>query len=243
MSGADRRSVVPIFAIVVGALLLLLWQALVASPHLSVTRIEVIGHETLTPRQVEDIAGIYRGMSMLTLRTTAAEERLLADHRVVEAVVNKRWPNRVDVSIVEGLGLAVVPYRGNFVELDRTLRVVSIDADFSRIDLPIVSGLSLSEVRLGDTLSMMSMIAARDVLSAVPAAYRHLVSEINILDTERIYLYMNDGVRVEIGGTNDVDTRLRLLPAALHAYRLREFTRESVPTIDLSGDVVVFRGR
>lgn len=233
------------YAYVIGAgiFALLIWQLLLTSPRLSISRIDVFGHETLTPRQVEDIAGVYRGMSMFTLRVVAAEERLLADHRVVEASVVKYWPNRVDITIQEDIGVAVVPYHGNFVEFDLRLRVVTIVADFSSVNLPIVSGLILEEVRLGDLLTREGVAAARDVLLAVPAAFRRMVSEVNVADLERIYLYMNDGVRIEVGGTHDVERRLQLLPAALYAYELREFDRETVPAIDISGEVVVFRGR
>ncbi|HSL93403.1 MAG TPA: FtsQ-type POTRA domain-containing protein [Bacillota bacterium] len=243
MPSAKKRGLFPVYAMGVGVLLLLLWQGLLSSPYLSVSRVDVIGHETLAPRQVEDIAGVYRGMSMISLRTATAEDRLLADHRVVVASVVKRWPNTVEISIEEDLGLAVIPYHGTFVEFDRKLRVVAIVTDFSRINLPIVTGVSLPEVKLGDTLSDEGIAAARDVIIAVSASLRRLVSEVNVLDLEKMYLYLNDGVRIEVGGLHDIAKRLQLLPAALYAYEIREFDRESVPAIDLSGEVVVFRGK
>ncbi len=243
MKGKKKRGIAPALVLFGAITALLLWQLLLSSTYLRVSRVDVIGQETLTPRQVEDIAGVYRGMSMLSLRVGAAEERLLADHRVVAATVVKRWPDKVEISIEEDIGVAVVPYHGHFVEFDRRLRVVAIVTDFSRINLPIVTGVLLPEVKLGDALAQERIVAARDVIIAVPASLRRLVSEINVGDVAKMYLYMNNGVRIELGGKHEVAKRLQLLAAALYAYELREFDRETVPTIDLSGEVVVFRGR
>lgn len=222
---------------------LLLWRVIEASGYFALKRIDVIGHETLTPRQVEDIAGLYKGILLLGLNLGVAEQRLLSDQRIVSATIIRILPDRLKVVIEEDIGVGVFTYHDRFVEFDRHLRVVSLVADFSKVNLPIVTGVSMTQVKLGDTLTHSGIASARDVITMIPPVLRGLISEVNVADLRRMYLYTNEGVKIDIGELAGMAQRLALLPAALYAYELREFSPDTVPIIDLSGSIAVFRGK
>jgi len=223
-------------------LLLFCWRAVQASWLFSLERIDVFGNETISVRQVEEIAGVWRGSQLLKIDLQAVEKKLLADPRIVAANVSRVLPNRLRVHIEENIGMAVIMYHDSFVEIDRTGKVVSIVTNFSQVNLPIITGVDVSQARLGDKLSGQRCDAAREVLSNIPVGVRPLISEVNVQRPDDIRVYTTTGITIKIGSTEGISYRLALLPAVLYAYEEREFNRQTVTHIDMSSDIPVFKG-
>ena len=224
-------------------LLLFCWRAVQASWLFSLDRIDVIGNETISVRQVEEIAGVWRGSQLLKIDLQAVEKKLLGDPRVVSASVSRVLPNKLRVTIEENIGMAVVMYHDSFVEIDRTGKVVSIVTNFSKVNLPIISGMDMIRARLGDKLSGQRSDAALEVLTNLPLGIRPLISEINVQNVDDIYIYTTSCIVVKIGGLEGIRSRLALLPAVLYAYEERDFSRQTITHIDMSGEIPVFKGR
>ena len=224
-------------------LLLFCWQAVQASWLFSLERIDIFGNETISTRQVEEIAGVWRGTQLLKIDLIAVEKKLLADPRIVSAKVSRILPNRLKVDIEENIGMAVVMYHDSFVEFDRLGRVVSIVYNFSQVNLPIVTGMNLTLVSLGDKLSGPHFDAALEVLSHLPIGVRPIISEINVQKVDNIHICTTSGIYIKIGNLRGLSSRLALLPAVLYAYDVREFNRQTITEIDMSGEIPVFKGR
>jgi cell division protein FtsQ len=209
----------------------------------SLERVDVFGNETLSTRQVEEIAGIWRGSQLLKLEIAALEEKLLADPRIVSARITRVFPNRLRVHIEENIGTAVLVYYDSFVEFDRAGTVVSIVSNFSQVNLPIVTGVDLTRAQLGHKISGTQFEAARELLRHIPLNVRPLISEINVSNPKDIHICTTSGIYIRIGSVEGVASRLALLPAVLYAYEVREFSRESISKVDMSSPIPVFKGR
>lgn len=223
--------------------LLFCWQVVQASWFFNLEYVEVSGNETLSSRQVEEIAGIWKGAQLLKLDTRELEKRLLEDPRVVSASVSRALPNKLRIVIEENIGLAVLPYYDGFVEVDLVGRVVSVVNNFSRVNLPIITGVPLQTVQIGVRVTGPEFEAGHAVAKLIPPSVRATISEINVTAQGEVNITTTSGIHIKFGRIHNASQRLALLPAVLYAYEVRGFSRSSVECIDMSGEIPVYKGR
>lgn len=224
-------------------LLLFCWQIVNSAVIFSTERIEVLGAETVPARQIEELAGVWKGAPLLRLNLDEVERRLLADPRILSVRATRVLPATLRIRIEEGLGLAVLPYHVGFVEIDRNGTVVSIVTNFSLVNLPIITGIVLPEVALGDKLTGELFEGARAAMAAIPSNVRPRISELHVMPTGEMVLTATDGLRIKIGSKEGAPARLALLSAVLYAYEVRGLSPETVAYIDMTGEIPVYKGR
>lgn len=241
---ADNGSGHLVKGVFLAALLLLFcWQVVQASWFFNLEIVEIIGAETLSARQVEELAGVWRGAQLLKLDLKEITRRIVADPRITGAVVTRHLPNKLRIKVDENIGLAVIPYCDGFVEIDRSGIVVSIVKNFSRVNLPIITGVPLRTATLGEKLTGLEAEAARVVAAALPSSIRPNISEINVSSAGDVDITTFAGVRIKFGKSHNAEPRLALLPAVLYAYEVRGLSRVAVEYIDMTGDIPVYKGR
>jgi len=224
-------------------LLLFCWQIASSALVFSTQSIEVSGAETISARQVEEMAGVWQGAPLLRLDLGEMERRLLADPRILSAAVTRVLPTTLRIRIEESVGLAVLPYHVGFVEIDRNGTIVSIVTNFSLVNLPIITGLEMSNVVLGGKLTGELFEGARAAMAAIPSDMRPRISELHVTPEGEMVLTVTDGLKVKIGTHKGAPARLALLSAVLYAYEMRGLSAVSVAYIDMTGEIPVYRGR
>jgi len=219
------------------------WQIVNSAVVFSTQLIEVLGAETISTRQVEEMAGVWHGAPLLRLDISEVERRLLADPRILSAEVTRVLPTTLRIRIEESIGLAVLPYHVGCVEIDRSGTIVSIVTNFSLVNLPIITGIELSNVVLGDKLTGALFEGARAAMAAIPGALRPRISELHVTPEGEMVLTVTDGLRVRIGTHKGAPARLALLSAVLYAYEARGMSAATVAYIDMTGEIPVYKGR
>jgi len=230
-------------AFLIFLVLLFCWQMVQAPWFFSLEQVEVKGVETLTARHVEELAGVWRGANLLRLDLSEVVERLLAHPQIAAASVRRIWPNKLEISVEENIGLAVIPYHDGFVEIDGLGRVISIVHDFSRVNLPIITGVPLTQAYLGDTIIHPLFAVAHQVVLNLPGSVRPSISEIHVTANGFVNMTTTAGVLIRLGSNAHTQSRLALLPAVLYAYKERGLSRETTAYIDMTGEVPVYKGR
>ncbi|NLW16973.1 MAG: FtsQ-type POTRA domain-containing protein [Firmicutes bacterium] len=222
-------------------LLLFCWQLVQAPWFLAVREVEVRNISTLSPWEVEQIAGIYRGTSLLKIDTREVQRRLEADERILQAEVKRHWPHRIIITIQENVGFAAVPYFNDWLEVNQEGRILSVTKHFSALNLPIVTGLDMSVVKVGDSLSDHTRWqVATECLNQLPASLLGQISEINVSDPSNIVLYSRDPLRIMIGDSNNLAKKFGALTGMLD--RVREAHKEELANgqLDVSSGRAVF---
>lgn len=222
-------------------LLLFCWQLVQAPWFLAVREVEVRNISTLSPWEVEQIAGIYRGTSLLKIDARQMQARLEADERILHAEVKRRLPQTLVITIQENVGVAAIPYFSSWVEVNQEGRVLSVTNHFSALNLPIVTGLKMSVLKVGDTLSdQAGWKVASDCLSQLPTTLLGQISEINVGNVSSIVFYSRDPLRILIGDTKNLPQKFRALAGMLD--RVREDQKEELANgqLDVSSGRAVF---
>lgn len=225
------------------ALLLLLfcWQVVQAPWFLAIKNIEVLNVTTLSPWQVEQIAGISRGMSLLKIDTAQIKSRLEADKRVLSAAVRRRFPGTLVIEISENSGLAAVPYFSNWLEVDQEGRVLAVTTQFASLNLPIVTGLQQAVVKVGDRLAdQVGWAAAADCLIKMPPALQSEISEINVSDPVNLILYTRDPLRIVLGDRSNLEQKFSALASMLDRIRADHPDSLQSGQLDVSSGKAVF---
>lgn len=222
-------------------LLLFCWQLVQAPWFLAVREVEVKNISTLSPWEVEQIAGIYRGTSLLRIDIKQMEARLEADERILQANVRRRLPQTLVITIQENVGVAAIPYFSSWAEINQEGRVLSVTNHFSALNLPIITGLKTSVLKVGDTISdQAGWRVASECLSQLPPTLLGQVSEINVSDVSSIVFYSRDPLRILIGDTKNLPQKFRALTSMLD--RVREDQKEELANgqLDVSSGRAVF---
>ncbi|MGI6357620.1 MAG: cell division protein FtsQ/DivIB [Bacillota bacterium] len=229
------------FAFLALLLLLFCWQVVQAPWFLAIKQIEILELNTLSPWQVEQLAGVSRGMSLLKIDLGQIKSRLEADKRILSARVYRRLPSTLVIEIDENVGVAAIPYFSNWLVVDQEGRVLAVTAQFASLNLPVVTGLMQVSPTVGDKIQdERGWSAAAACLQAMPEALQHEISEINISNPESVILYSRDPLRIVVGDCKNLETKFAALAAMLDKVREDQQDQLLTGRLDVSSGKAVF---
>ncbi len=199
--------------LVVASAWMIFWVA--QSPFFSVASINVEGARQASVQEVLAAFDVYEGRPLVLIRPDAIEEALADDPWVKEASVWRRFPDRIEIEIVERFEVAVVP-------ADDGWRTVSDDGHImvSVADPPDRLAVISPEVayagRGGDTVSA-TMMGVVEFLAALPA---ELIKRTTISASAAELAAEIDGHRIRLGPPTNMAAKAAALVAILADDRL-----------------------
>lgn len=200
----QRRS--PLWKIVVGAAVLIG----VFTLPLPIGQIQVTGTNQLSSEDIVAIGDLGYPVNILRVRTGALEERLQKDIRVDTAHVSYALPLTLQVDITERHAMIVVPSQFGFVGIDRQGMVISNAPTIPDTTVPIISGVRLGNVLLGDTVEAEGIRSAIAYMQAFPEEKRKTIGEINIGDANHMIAYTVEGLPIHLGDSSDLAEKAKI---------------------------------
>ena len=154
---------------------LALFAYYLASPLALVDKVEISGNSYLQPADIQQLAGLEAGMHIWRIKLGASRDKLSANPWVLEARIQRRFPNKIQISIQERTGVAVVmSENGNWIVAEDRV-VLAENQGFS---LPWLTGLELGALNPGTLVEGQTVDLALAWASAFgPMAWQ--ISEIN----------------------------------------------------------------
>ncbi len=217
-----RRALLLVSGVVV---LALLGWALWSGPLLAVRSVQVDGASTLSAALVREAAGIEDGRSLLRVDVDAAREAVAELPQVESVTVDRGWPSRVVITLVERTPLAVVGPAGRRSLVDE--RGVLFDAVTGEAPAGVVP-LEVRDPGPDDEATRAALTA----IAALPRPVREQVARVSAEDADAIVLTLDDGTVVRWGGSEESGTKAGILAALLD--QLAEGTLEPAAELDLS---------
>jgi hypothetical protein len=152
VSKIGRVVIVGAVAIIAVAAVGFVFVGALNSDYVSVNSFEVKGNEFLTDEEVVELSGIEDGVGLFSLDLGGAERALMADPRIVDASVGRRFPGRVVITLEErrAVGSVVISEKVYKIAEDG-LVVGELAADYE--DLPLICGLAMKPGE-GDVIGM-----------------------------------------------------------------------------------------
>jgi cell division protein FtsQ len=192
--------------VIVGLLVVLLvvggsWLVYFSS-WLTVQRVDVTGNQLLTRSDVLRSARVPDGEQLVRvdIGAIAARLRSLAEVRSVD--VSRKWPDAIEIDIVERVAVAVIDIGGQLRGLDAE----GVIFDRYRKAPPGLPRISSTSQTDPDALK-----EAATVVSALPRELSAMVDHIEVLTVDQITLVLRDQRIVRWGSSDDSATKAEVL--------------------------------
>lgn len=170
--------------------------------------IVVVGSSHLSSTEVVRLCDVTLGTNILKVPTVRIKERLLADPRVAEATVSRKFPGSLVVRVVEREGVVLLPAQGQYAELDSSGLPLRFHRYIGALGLPVVTGPAVQGITLGAKVSGEGLDAALLCATALGSNGRGRVSEIHVDETGTLTLYTRDGVPAYFGPATGLDAKV-----------------------------------
>jgi cell division protein FtsQ len=228
--------------VALSALCLVGYRALLSSPLLQVTRIQVNGCQQLEPQAVIQQAKIPSGVNILALDLDGVRERLTQHPWIAAAAISREIPDRIRIEIEERKPVALV--KGHqFYLADQQGACFARAAPNEHKGLPIITGLDPETLSSGCNLPREFTVLLENLFreTQLKLPWR-LISEIRWDRNAGLSFFTaRGGIQVDLG-SEDYGIRIAKLEKVLR-YLEKKGLQAQLRGIDLShGNRVFVRG-
>ena len=183
------------------------------SPLLDVRRVQVLGAEHTSAREVRDALGLGTDDNLLLMSTGDVAKIVESLPWVKRAEVHRRLPGTVRIKIEERKAALAVTVAAGTWTIDASGRVLEEGSPGPR--LPTLTGAVLTEVEPGDSLKGREIRAGLEVWASLPKKVSAEVVSVVAPARERIALALRNGTLVRYGGADHLDAKNEVLVAIL----------------------------
>ena len=212
----------------------------------AVAKVTIEGTRRLTPAQVARQARVRKGDNILSINLSLVRKRLLAHPWIAEAGITREIPSRLIIRIKEHSAMAVVDFGQKFL-INPQGRIFKAWDPADKINLPVISGLDVSDLRVYDRLAppeqsdqrvksapfkavMQVLQLGRQQGSILP---NRLVRQINVDRQVGLTIYAFDRVKAIYLGYSDYTSKYHML-AGILSYLKRQQSIIDFDRIDLN---------
>lgn len=155
-------------------------------PYNSIASVKVSGCYDLTSVEVKKLAGIDKNTKWFNINSVEISKRLVSYPSIASATVEKKFPDKVSIKILERKAVAV-----SFIEVDGRMIPMEIDghgvvfrigSPIIKPNLPIITGLTFKNPREGMQINekLSQLFMQLDVLQKKHPVLLNEISEIKI---------------------------------------------------------------
>lgn len=176
--------------------------AVAAVFYLPVFKLEFIsvrGNSYVSSDDVFRIAGVYKGQHMFQVETDKAAQNLRKDLRIEQAVVKRTFPNGIVIEVEERRPVACVACEFGFLDLDRSGMVLNAYRVRHLQTLPLLVGVTVRDVYIGDMVKDEQALLALDYLSRLEENTLSQIVEVNLADSKYVVARTTNAAEIRIG--------------------------------------------
>ena len=184
--------------------------AIALSPVFVLKHVNVHGNTYLSDEEIIRISGVNLGENLFQLATDEIMQAMGKDIRIDQAIVRRNFPNSLDIQVVERIPLAIIKCDYGYLEVGRGGIVLDAHRNLSQIPVPIVSGVEVSDLFVGDTAENQQLSQVLDFLDKLNRDTATSIAEINISDPNNVMVYMNHSVQLKMGALDSLQKKLEI---------------------------------
>ncbi|WP_407399478.1 cell division protein FtsQ/DivIB [Anaerovibrio sp.] len=184
--------------------------AIALSPVFVLKHVNVHGNAYLSDEEIIRISGVNLGENLFQLATDEIMQAMGKDIRIDQVIVRRNFPNSLDIQVVERIPLAIIKCDYGYLEVGRGGIVLDAHRTLSQIPVPIVSGVEVSDLFVGDTAENQQLSQVLDFLDKLNRDTATSIAEINISDPNNVMVYMNHSVQLKMGALDSLQKKLEI---------------------------------
>lgn len=181
----------------------------------SIKEVKITGLETLQDSQIRKMAGINLGTNTFKLNLNVVKSRVEIQPMVKAVTVKRSFPDTIVVSIVERKPVALVPLNSEFMAIDHDGYFLYKVSDYSKANLPIITGLRLGTLTPGKQIVNSGLSTALKFLQKMDIRLVSQLSELNVADPQMLIMYNLEGAEIRLGAAESIEQKLGLIMETL----------------------------
>ncbi len=176
---------------------------------------EIYGNKLLSEQYIKQTASTNNSTNIFAFNRGTAKKNLLKNNYVDGIEIKKDYfAKKITLTIHERILSGYIEHSsGSFVYIDENGRVLEVNSYYTE-KLPIVVGLKLSEITVGEVLNVSNTVCFGSlvVLARLFNKYglESDVIKVDVSDENNIHLFINN-INIEFGDIKDADQKIRTI--------------------------------
>lgn len=150
------------------------------SRFFGVKAVLVKGNQTLSAADILRNTNLNVHNNIFQINCGKLQKIIMRDPRIAGAKVYYKIPDKVVIEVRERHPLCLLLHRGNYVIVGEDGVAMGIKAENEPIKLPIVTGITIPKISIGETIKNPQFDAAMDILRLADENLRVILSEIDL---------------------------------------------------------------
>jgi cell division protein FtsQ len=211
-------------------LFVLVHDVITQCDYFTAHHLKIEGGQRLNPKQIIAVARVKKGVNILSVNLAMVRKRLLAHPWIAEAEVRRDIPSGLHIRVQEHTPLAIVQLDRKYL-INEKGQVFKEWAAADPANLPLVSGLDLSDIQMTDeaVTAAMQQPAARQQLTQSKGSLNRpfeAVMQVLLMGKQVRGMLSNRQIKHilvdrEIGITLKVFKRMKTVVLGYHNYPLK----------------------
>lgn len=198
--------------------------------------INVTGTSRYQPAQVEKTLGVATGDNLFLWGRTSGVQRLLREYPYIKEVkISRKLPSTLNVEILESPAFAAISDgKAGCYLISDSGKLLEHAENAAAIKLPPVTGVTIGERKVGETLGVNDGPAAQQLAALLDALSQNSllknVSFINLTSLTDVHIGYQNRFDVRLGSSGDLARKLRFLQEVVGT----KLSPSDIGVIDLS---------
>lgn len=187
---------------------------------ISVKTINISGCIRLKSNYLIKQSGITKDDNLIFINLKKSKEELLKEPYIKNVKLRQKLLNTIDIEIEERTQMAAIPYMGSYIIIDEEGVSLNVEDDFTKLDKPIITGITLEDVSLGQKIKIKKdenffykLISLLNVLKNTKLL--ESISEINLDSNDEFVLYTIYNMKIYLGNCTSIDYKIRFIQKIL----------------------------
>lgn len=187
-------------------------MVLIGAEIFQIKEITVLGNDKIVYNDIVNRSGIVYGDNIFKLDKELIEKRIEMDPYLDVVSIERKYPDRVIITVREREPAAIIPYLNSYFIIDKEGYILEIKSELGVIEYPIVQGILINSFVVGKRIGVneeYQLTALQRILDSVyELELQDQISEIRMENIDDIYMVLNTGIQVRIGQALDVKKKL-----------------------------------
>lgn len=209
----DRSKKLILISVISG--LVISFAAYLTLPAFQVSNIIVLGNSKMTTEEIESRLNILLEENTFLLDKQKIKEAFLSDPYIESVQISSKFPETAIFNIKKRQAVATVKFSGGFLVIDENGAVLESTQELSKIVKPLISGIEVTQVKLGEKLDIENQDIfglIQSVISNVRSAkLLNNISQIEITGDSEILMTTPQGVNVLLGKGENLNEKMLIL--------------------------------
>lgn len=206
-----------IFYLAIGFLGWNFFTFIFSSNFCNIKEVIIKGNDCLREDEIFYKSGIQLGENIFKLDLQKSKDSLIREPRIKEVEIKRVIPNKIIISLIERKPAAIVHIGKEYFTSSKEGLVLSkIDRPKEEFALPLVLGLEIGEIKIGEIIDKPEFRTALESINSAEVILPKIFCRVEILSLDDFMIYnKDDTLKIRVNGPEVIINKENLLREAL----------------------------